>query len=305
MALSIADVYSVRFSAKLSLPKIVQDNIGKLRITPAPYKPVKLFTHKGAYRHNPRFNSKVETEDWRKTALMDIVRRVKEREDPEYSEIFSIFNKISPGNLEKLSADAVGYIQKRDDTFRLRVTALLFDKSITQPSFSSVMAESARLLAIAIPEIADDLQTQVAMFPTLYNMEETITYPDSSQEDFDNKVIAWMKQKEKRRGYAKFMMELHAKDLIKEDVVKQALDQVIMELNDTIRQPSKDKTVENASHFVDFLFELSKTIKGPLKQSLRTSVEGVLAIPRIEVPSLNMRCRFKLEDAFKELNKKE
>lgn len=305
MALSIADVYSVRFSAKLSLPKIVQDNIGKLRITPAPYKPVKLFTHKGAYRHNPRFNSKIETEDWRKTALMDIVRRVKEREDPEYSEIFSIFNKISPGNLEKLSADAVGYIQKRDDTFRLRVTALLFDKSITQPSFSSVMAESARLLAIAIPEIADDLQTQVAMFPTLYNMEETITYPDSSQEDFDNKVIAWMKQKEKRRGYAKFMMELHAKDLIKEDVVKQALDQVIMELNDTIRQPSKDKTVENASHFVDFLFELSKTIKGPLKQSLRTSVEGVLAIPRIEVPSLNMRCRFKLEDAFKELNKKE
>ena len=305
MALTIADVYSVRFSAKLSLPKIVQDNIGKLRITPAPYKPVKLFTHKGAYRHNPRFNSKIETEDWRKTALMDIVRRVKEREDPEYSEIFSIFNKISPGNLEKLSADAVGYIQKRDDTFRLRVTALLFDKSITQPSFSSVMAESARLLAIAIPEIADDLQTQVAMFPTLYNMEETITYPDSSKEDFDNKVIAWMKQKEKRRGYAKFMMELHAKDLIKEDVVKQALDQVIMELNDTIRQPSKDKTVENASHFVDFLFELSKTIKGPLKQSLRTSVEGVLAIPRLEVPSLNMRCRFKLEDAFKELNKKE
>ena len=305
MALTIADVYSVRFSAKLSLPKIVQENIGKLRNTPAPYKPVKLFTHKGAYRHNPRFNSKIETEDWRKTALMDIVRRVKEREDPEYSEIFSIFNKISPGNLEKLSADAVGYIQKRDDTFRLRVTALLFDKSITQPSFSSVMAESARLLAIAIPEIADDLQTQVAMFPTLYNMEETITYPDSSKEDFDNKVIAWMKQKEKRRGYAKFMMELHAKDLIKEDVVKQALDQVIMELNDTIRQPSKDKTVENASHFVDFLFELSKTIKGPLKQSLRTSVEGVLAIPRLEVPSLNMRCRFKLEDAFKELNKKE
>jgi hypothetical protein len=305
MAMSIADVYAVRFCAKLSLPKIVQDNIGKLRITPAPYKPVKLFTHKGAYRHNPRFNSKVETEDWRKTALMDIVRRVKEREDPEYSEIVGIFNKISPGNLEKLSADAVGYIQKRDDTFRLRVSALLFDKSITQPSFSGIMAECARLLTIAIPEIEEDLQTQVAMFPTLYNMEETITYPEASEDDFDNKVIAWMKQKEKRRGYAKFMMELHGKDLIKEDIVKQALDQVIVELNDTIRQPAKEKTIENASHFVDFLFELSKTIKGPLKESLRTSVEGVLAIQRPEVPSLNMRCRFKLEDAFKALNKKE
>lgn len=305
MALSIADVYSVRFCSKLSLPKIVQDNIAKLRITPAPYKPVKLFTHKGAYRHNSRFATPADNENWRKAALVDIVRRVREREDPEYSEIFSIFNKISPGNIEKLSSDAVGYIQKRDETFRLRVTALLFDKAITQPSFSAVMSECARLLNIAIPEIGDDLQTQVAMFPKLYNMEDTITFPESTDEGFDDKVIAWMKQKEKRRGYAKFMMELHGKELIKEDIVKQALDQVIAELNDTIRQPNKEKTVENASQFVDFIFELSKTIKGGLKESLRESVQTVLAIPRSDVPSLNMRCRFKLEDAFKELNKKE
>jgi hypothetical protein len=100
-------------------------------------------------------------------------------------------------------------------------------------------------------------------------------------------------------------MELYNKDLVKEDVVKHALDQVIIELNETIRQPSKEKTVENASHFVDFVFELSKTIKGVLKDNLKTSIEAILAIPKAEVPSLNMRCRFKLEDAFKELNKKE
>jgi hypothetical protein len=167
------------------------------------------------------------------------------------------------------------------------------------------MAECARLLNIAIPEVGDDLQTHVSMFPSLYNMEDTVTFPEAGDPEFDSKVITWMKQKEKRRGYAKFMMELHAKELIKEEIVKHALDLVIVELNDTIRQPSKEKTVENASQFVDFLFELSKTIKGSLKQNLRTSVEGVLAIPRADVPSLNMRCRFKLEDAFKELNKKE
>lgn len=300
MALSIADVYAVRFCSKLPLPKIVQDNIGKLRITPAPYKPVKLFTNKGAYRS--RFN-RPDNENWRQNALMDIVRRVKEREDPEYSEIFSIFNKIAPGNVEKLSESAVGYIQKRDDTFRLRVTALLFDKAITQPSFSTVMAECARLLSIAIPEIGDDLQVQVSMFPKLYDMNDTLTFPDSSDADFDNKVIAWMKQKEKRRGYAKFMMELHNKELIKEEIVKQGLDQVIAELNETIRQPSKEKTVENASQYVDFLFELSKTIRGSLKDNLKTSIQTVLAIPRPDVPSLNMRCRFKLEDAIKELSK--
>ena len=305
MALTIADVYSVRFGTKLSLPKIVQDSIAKLRITPAPYKPVKLFTHKGAYRNNPRFATAADTENWRKTALMDIVRRVREREDAEYSEIFSIFNKISHGNVEKLSADAVGYIQKRDDTFRLRVTALLFDKAITQPSFSGVMAECARLLNIAIPEVGDDLQVQISMFPKLYDMTETITFPDSTQEGFNDKVIAWMKQKEKRRGYAKFMMELHNKDLIKEDIVKQGLDQVVSELNDTARQPSSEKTVENTGQFVEFIFETSKTVRGGLKENLRESVQTLLAVPRPELPSLNMRSRFKLEDAFKELNKKE
>lgn len=303
MTLTVADVYSSRFCAKLPLPYSVQDNIGKLRITPAPYKPVKLFNHRGAYRNHNKHNNTAEAENWRQNALMDIIRRVKEREDPEYSEIFSIFNKLSPGNIEKLSADAVGYIQKRDETFRLRVTALLFDKAITQPSFSSVMAECARLLNFAIPEIGDDLQVQVSMFPKLYDMNDTVTFPESSDSEFDNKVILWMKQKEKRRGYAKFMMELHNKELIKEDIVKQGLDQVIAELNDTIRQPSKEKTVENASQFVDFLFELSKTIKGSLKENLKISVHSVLEIARPEVPSLNMRCRFKLEDTFKELNK--
>lgn len=99
------------------------------------------------------------------------------------------------------------------------------------------------------------------------------------------------------------MMELHNKELIGEEIVKQGLDQVIVELNETIRQPSKDKTVENTSQFVDFLFELSKTIKGSLKENLKLSVQNLLAIPKAEVPSLNMRCRFKLEDAVTNLKK--
>ena len=307
--LKVADIYAVRFGTKLSLPKIVQDNIAKLRITPAPYKPVRLFANKGTYRnrhHNHNKNSEADSkDDWRRSVLENIVRKVKERDDPEYSEIFSIFNKLSPGNVEKLSADAVAYIQKRDETFRLRVTALLFDKAITQPSFSSIMSECARLLNIVIPEVGDDLQIQVSMFPKLYDMSETIVFPETGEENFDDKVIAWMKQKEKRRGYAKFMMELYAKELIKEDIVKQALDQVINELNETAKQPKKPQTEENTGQFVEFVFETSKVIKGELKQALAESVQKILAVPKAEVPSLNMRCRFKLEDALKELNKKE
>lgn len=300
--LTIDAMYSVRFGPKLPLPQIVQDNIARLRITPVPYKPVRTFV-RHTYRN--RHAATTQSENWRQAALVDIVRKVREREDPEYSEIFGIFNKISPGNLEKLSGDAIIFMQKRDEQFRLRVSALLFDKAITQPTFSAIMAECAARLNEAIPGISEDLQSQVEMFPRLYDMTETITFPDSEAEGFNDKVIAWMRQKEKRRGYAKFMMELFGKNLISEEIVKTALGQVVHELNDVAKQKSTEQTIENTTHFVDFVFELSKKVKGSLKEQLKNSVQEILALPRTDLPSLNMRCRFKLEDAFKELNKKD
>jgi hypothetical protein len=56
---------------------------------------------------------------------------------------------------------------------------------------------------------------------------------------------------------------------------------------------------------VDFIFELSKKVRGSLRDHIKTSVQEVLATPKPELPSLNMRSKFKLEDAFKELNKKD
>jgi hypothetical protein len=300
--LSLDAIYSVRFGPKLPLPQLVQDNIARLRITSVPYRPVRTFVR---HSYRTRGPAVPQVENWRQAALIDIVRKVKEREDPEYSEIFGIFNKISPGNLERLSGDAIVYMQKRDEQFRLRVSALLFDRAITQPSFSTIMAECAWRINEIIPGVSEDLQSQVEMFPKLYDMTETITFPDAGDSLFADKVILWMKQKEKRRGYAKFMMELFAKGLISEEVVKHALEQVLRELNDTARQKSSEQTTENTTHFVDFIFELSKKVRGALKEQVRGSVQEVLATPKTELPSLNMRSKFKLEDAFKELNKKD
>lgn len=300
--LTVDAMYSVRFGPKLSLPQIVQDNIARLRITPVPYRPVRTFVR---HTYKNRGTTATQSENWRQAALVDIVRKVKEREDPEYSEIFGIFNKISPGNLEKLSGDAIVFMQKRDEQFRLRVSALLFDKAITQPPFSAVMAECAYRINEVIPGVSEDLQSQIEMFPKLYDMTETITFPEFGTDGFNDKVVLWMKQKEKRRGYAKFMMELFAKNLITEDVVKSALDQVVRELNDLARQKATEQTTENTTQFVEFLFETSKKVKGALKDQLKTSVQEILATPKAELPSLNMRSKFKLEDAFKELNKKD
>lgn len=302
MSLTVVDVYNVRFGPKLSLPRSVQDNIGRLRITPVAYKPVRNFVRSGGPRHRP---SNSVSENWREKALVDMVRRVREREDPEYSDIFSIFNKITMTSVDKLSHDAIDIIQKKDEQFRLRVTTLLFDKAITQSAFSAVMAECAYRLNIVIPEIADDLQTQISMFPKLYDISDTITFPQASDEGFEEKVIAWMKQKDKRRGYAKFMMELFVKGLIPETLVQAAFEQVVKELNEIAKYPASERTTENTTQFVEFLFECSKTAKGVLKECLKTEVQTLLKIPKTDLPSLNMRCKFKLEDALKLLEKKD
>lgn len=308
MALTIDAIYSVRFGPKLVLPLVIQNNIAKLRITPVPYKPVRKFTR---HSYTPKNNmvASTQSENWRETALVDLVRKVREKDDAEYSEIFSIFNKISPGNLDRLSADAIVIMQKRDEQFRLRIITLLFDRAITQLAFSTIMADCAVRINEVIPGVAEDLQIQVEMFPKLYDMNETITFPDSEDKQFDDKVIAWTKQKEKRRGYAKFMMELYSKNLIKESAVKDSLTQVAKELNETARQKVSEQTTENTTQFVEFIFEISKKVKGEMKEELKTSVNEILKVSKDEFkttfPSINMKTKFKLEDALKELNKKE
>lgn len=296
MALTVSALYSVREMAKLPLPKIVQDNIAKLRITAMVFKPF----HKPSSRpYHPKKAPNVN-DNWRERMLVDIVRRVKEREDPEYSDIFGILNKITTSSVEKLTRDAIERIQKRDETFRLRIATLLFDKAITNHGFASVMAESARIMVGDIPEMKEDIQAQVSMFPKLYNMTETITFPSGVDADFDNKVIEWTKQKEKRRGYAKFLMELCLRDLVSDDCVKSGLQDVLNELNDVSTQPRTAQTEENVNQYAMFLYESAKLAKSDgLRLFLADSLKTFLLIEKAMLPSLNMRSRFKLEDAFK------
>jgi hypothetical protein len=290
----VQQMYALRECAKLSLPKVVQDNIVKLRMKPMFFKPF----HKPPSKHHHRPQG---SDNWRERALVEMVRRVKEREDPEYADIFSIFNKVVASNVEKLSKDAIERIQKRDDAFRLRVATLLFDKAITQHAYAAVMAECARHIALVIPDLQDDILAQVSMFPTLYNMNETLTYPKSSDSGFDDRVIEWMKQKEKRRGYAKFLMELCMRNLITTECVKGALTDVVSELKELAKQPKTTQTEENVGQFAVFLYECARLAQTHpvLKTFLSAELGGILKMDRALLPSLTMRPRFKLDDAFK------
>jgi hypothetical protein len=282
MAISVADMYALRDAVKVVLPTIVQENISKLRRTAMAFKPV--------YRPQKRAPRPTGGENWREKVLVEYIRKVKEREDPEYSDVFSIFNKITKSSMEKLSNDIIALIQKRDDNFRLRVCTLLFDKAITNHMFASVMADCAAILQKNIPEVADDLRIQVSMFDTLYNLNDTVT---------NDNIIEWTRQKEKRRGYAKFVTELNIRQLISDECVEKGLFDVLTELVSLLSEAKTPQVEENIHQCAVFLFETVKLIPTTNIQSrklVRTTITDILSS---KPGSLAMKTKFKLEDALK------
>jgi hypothetical protein len=216
--------------------------------------------------------------------------------------MFSMMNKLCASNLEKLVPDGLEILRKRDQEFRLRVTSLIFDKAISEHMFAGVLADCAALFNKEFPEIAEDFTMQAKMFTKLYDINTTLTYPQVMEPDYDDKVIKWMKQKDKRRGYAKFLTQLFVRSLITEDVMASSLKDVVTEMSTAARQPKSDQTEENTTQYVDFLFESAKVLPPSakiLKETIKSALSELLAVPRPELPSLCMRSRFRMEDTLK------
>jgi hypothetical protein len=291
MELTSALLYSMRFIQKIDLPEIIRQNISKLRLVPATYRPA-------------RFVKKVvqEPSNWREKVLIDYVRRIRETEDPDYDQMFAIFNKVAKANLDTLSEDAISILKKRDQEFRLRVTTLLFDKAIKGSFYAGIMTELAVKLNSVIPEVSEDLQAQASMFGTLYDMSDTLTFPRANEEKFEDKIVAWSKQKDVRRGYSRFLTYLYSADLVPGKILHESMQKVLADLDDTVVQPKTEKSEENVTQYADFLFEIAKLLPKTaveLRGLIQTRVDAVLKRPRADLPSLNMRSRFKLEDTYK------
>ena len=166
-----AFIYSLRFAEKLSLPAIIQENIAKLRISPAAYRPIRPIKPRYV-RRRPE-----DSDNWRERILVDYIKRVREVTDPSYDSVFEIFNKITNVTMKKLSEECLTILKTQDEQFRLRVTTLLFDRAIKGSAYAAVMADLAQILNTEIPDVADDLETHVKMFSKLYNMNDTLVFP--------------------------------------------------------------------------------------------------------------------------------
>ena len=297
MEMSSALIYSMRYATKLSLPAIIQENIAKLRIIPAAYKPMRPIKHRVLPKRKPE-----DGDNWRERTLTEVHRKIRETNDPHYEELMAIFNKVSSKTLDSLSKEAIDILNKNDESFRLRTTALLFDKAIRGSAFASIMADIAVKMNEEDSNISEDLKIHVKMFTTVYDMNETLVFPSLNEPDFEDRVVAWSKQKDVRRGYSRFLTHLYTRNLISGDSLHSSMNKVLDDLESSATQAKTEKLEENITQYADFLYEIAKLLPltaVEMRGLIETRVGALLAKPRTELPALNMRSRFKLEDAQK------
>ena len=280
-----ATIYAARTLPRDPLPDSVLEIISKLKIS---FKPP--FRRPFQAKRRPE---REDTTNWRESVLADVVRKVREKDDADYDEVNAIINKLSKQTYLKLVGEVLAKLEKRDEMFRLRVTTLLFDRGIRQNFYAPIMADAYAEIARAYPDALTDLITQVKMFDALYDTTNVTVLPSSATAGYDDAVIAWTKQKETKRGFAVYIGELYARELIPEDIMSGFVRTVLDDLSATAVLDKAAANEEHVDALVRFLFAVAS------KCPLRTPLMALLARPRAETPSMNMKSRFRLEDAIK------
>ena len=281
--MEVQTIYAGRSLPRPSLTDDILATISKLKISfKAPFR-------------RPFVNKKRgDTSNWRESALADVVRKVREKDDPDYDEINSKINKLTKQTYSKLMLDILDILAKRDEMFRLRVTTLLFDRGIRQNFYAGIMADAYKDIVQKSPDALHDLMTQIQMFDTLYDASKVIVVPLSSDPGYDEAIIQWTKQKETKRSFAVYVSELYTRGLIPEETMAGFVKTVVNDLTESIRREKTSTNEEHVDALVRFVFAVASKVP-----SIKDSVRQVLKIPKTETPSLNMKSRFKLEDSLK------
>ena len=286
--MDIQAIYAARAVPRPSLGDDTLQLISKLKIS---FKPM---YRRGFAGKRPHSNAGSGAADnWREAALVDAVRKVREKDDADYDEISAAINKLSKANYTKLMTDVLDRMKKRDEKFRLRVTTLLFDRGVRQTFFATMMADAYKDIAAGFPDALQDLAIQTQMFDKLYDTENVTIVPAASDPTYNEAIIAWTKQKEIKRGFAVYVSELYSRGLVPEETMMGFLKTVLDELTTSIRSAKTNANEEHVDALVRFLAAVAP------KVPLKGAIGATLLLPRAETPSLSMKSRFKLEDAAK------
>lgn len=282
--MDIATIYAARALPRPSLSQDILSIISKLKIS---FRP-SFLPRRG------RQSRRQEPDDWRIDALKDAVRKVREKDDPDYDEINSYINKLTKQTYTKMTSEILARVQKRDAMFRLRVTTLLFDRGIRQNFYAALMADAYADIIKVFPDASGDLLAQVAKFDELYDTNKLVVVPGSDDPNYDEAIIAWTKLKETKRGFAVYVSELFERGLIPEDIMSTLMTHVFTDLRESLGAPKTATKEEHVDALVRFVFAMA-----PKMPDIKNAIKAILAIPKADAPCLNMKSKFKLEDALK------
>ncbi len=282
--MEIATIYNARHLPRDPIPQEVLDIIAKLKIT---FRP-------SFRRRHQRRSDYVDNDEWRKNSLTGIAKKLSEKDDEDYSYVSSCINKITKSNYEKLLEETLKRMEKRDDEFRLRVTTLLFDRGIRAPFFSSIMAELYKDISRAYPDALKDLITQLSMFDKLYDISTTVLVPTNTKDPaYNDAIVSWMKQKDIKKGFTIYMLELYKQDLIETETMNSIIQFILNDLQETIELTKTETHIEHVDALIRFISIVAKSF--PMKSVL---IE-IKNLPRDRTPNLSMKSRFAIEDAIK------
>jgi hypothetical protein len=284
--MDVQSIYAARSLPRAELPAAVAEMISRLKLS---FKPVYRKPYQAPVNRRPR----EEAVNWRETALVDVVRKVREKDDADYDAVSGAINKLSKANYAKLSGEVLGFLAKRDGLFRLRVTTLLFDRGIRQPFFAPMLADLYVDLSKANADVAGDLSIQLQMVDVLYDTGNVTMIPSSEDPGYDAAVIAWTKQKELKRGFAVYLAELYSRGLVPQETMLKDVSDVLDDLRESIKTPKSKVKEEHVDALVRFVFAVAA------KVDIRTRIRELLALPKSETPNLTMKSRFSLEDSLK------
>ena len=282
--MDIQSIYAARALPRAELNPAIAEIISRLKLS---FKPIYRKPY-AAPRRKPE-----EPVNWRETVLVDMVRKVREKDDADYDAVSGAINKLSKANYAKLSGEVMTLLAKRDGLFRLRVTTLLFDRSIRQPFFAPMLADLYRDLVKAVPEASGDLSLQLQMVDVLYDTGNVTLIPTTEDPTYKDAVIAWTKQKELKRGFAVYLGELYSRGLVPQETMATYVSGILDELQETVKIPKSPVREEHVDALVRFVFAVAS------KVDIRAQVRALLALPRAETPNLTMKSRFSLEDSTK------
>jgi hypothetical protein len=282
--MDIATLYSLRTSPRAPLDEAIRLIISKLKIS---FKPS---FRRPTFKRAPA----EDASNWRELALLSVHRKVREKDDPDYDEVNAFLNKLTKQTYDKMMVAIMEKLDKRDSMFRLRVTTLLFDRGILQTFYAPLMADAYRDIAGAYPDARQDLMVQVMMFDTLYDNANVTIVPAHTDPGYNDAIIAWTKQKEKKRTFAVYVAELFSRGLIPQELMSAFVKTILDDLKESIRQPKTPPSEEHVDALVRFVFAVAAKVP-----EVKDPVKALLGIPKSETPCLNMKSRFKLDDSLK------